>query len=132
MQLGQCARQHSIRTAGRSVGVHHHGCVHADRSGHGALVGTEGVPVSCDAASDRAAAALEAAVAVEQLGPEDTQRIFEHFMALSSDDRARRFSYHHANSEWTMRYARQIDFARQSLLALTTSSGSVVALLQIC
>jgi len=71
-------------------------------------------------------------VAVEQLGPEDTQRIFAHFMALSSDDRARRFSYQHANSEWTMRYTRQIDFARQSLLALTTSIGSIVALLQIC
>ena len=82
--------------------------------------------------SDRAAATLEPAVAVEQLGPEDTQRIFAHFMALSSDDRARRFSYQHANSEWTMRYTRQIDFARQSLLALTTSIGSIVALLQIC
>ncbi len=82
--------------------------------------------------SDRAAATLEPAVAVEQLGPEDTQRIFAHFMALSSDDRARRFSYQHANSEWTMRYTRQIDFARQSLLALTTSISSIVALLQIC
>src|SRR5947208_1123265 len=78
------------------------------------------------------AAMLEPAVALEQLGPEDTERIFEHFMALSPDDRARRFSYHHADSEWTMRYTQHLDFARQSLLSLLTPGGSIVALLLIC
>jgi RimJ/RimL family protein N-acetyltransferase len=70
-------------------------------------------------------------LAIEQLGPEDHDRIAAHFLTLSDDDRQLRFRCA-ADADWIGRYVAQIDFARQTLLALVAPDGSVAGLLQIC
>lgn len=78
-----------------------------------------------------ASAQRQRGLAIEQLGPEDHARIAAHFKALSDDDRQLRFRCA-ADADWIGRYVAQLDFARQTLLALVTPDGSIAGLLQIC